>query len=134
MTTPAEKYAALLNREVGRLKFGSLCFWGVWFGKPYDNQHRITGADGQADLLHVGFDGGELLSVWSPVGLEASTSIFQIAAADRVRWEWYYYGRPQTPENLYFEDYLRGQAGKTNANWYQPNLIPVSGSPAVAMY
>jgi hypothetical protein len=130
----ADKYAALLNREIGRLKFGSLQFWGVWFGRPYDNQHKITGAGSQSNLLRIRFDGGELLSVWSPVALEASASVFQIADAERVRWEWYYYGRPQTPENLYFEDFVRGQPGTTNATWGERNLAPFFGSPAVAMY
>jgi hypothetical protein len=28
---------------------------------------------------------------------------FQIA--DRVRWEWFYYGQPKTAANFYFEEF-----------------------------
>jgi hypothetical protein len=111
MATPAQEYAALLNRKLEQLPCGSLQFWGVSFGRPYDNQHAIVRAEGEANLLRIRFNEGELLSVWSPSGLKASASVFQIADAERVRWEWYYYGRPQTPENLRFENYVKGQPG-----------------------
>ncbi|MBA2590474.1 MAG: hypothetical protein H0U98_17825 [Alphaproteobacteria bacterium] len=109
--TLAEKYAASLNRELSNLPCGSLRFWGVSFGRPYDNRHEIVGAEGESNLLRIRFNEGELLSVWSPSGLKASASVFQIADAERVCWEWYYYGRPQAPENLCFENYVKGQPG-----------------------
>ena len=77
------------------------------------------------------FNHMELLSVWSPGNLVASKTLFRIEDAERVRWEWYYYGRPQTPENLYFEDFVRGQNGVTNANWHEPDLQPDYSFPAV---
>jgi hypothetical protein len=111
MATPAEEYAALLNRKIGKLPEGGLRFWGKWFGRPFDSSFTITGFEAQSDLLNIRFAGGGSLSVWSPSGLEASASVFRIAKAERVRFEWYYQGRSQTPENLCFEEYVKGKLG-----------------------
>ena len=111
---PAEKYAASLNRGLGNLPCGSLRFWGVSSGRPHDNQHTIVGVEGESNLLRIRFNEGELLSVWSPIGLKVSASAFQIADAEGVRSEWYYYGCPQTPENLRFETYVKGQPGTSD--------------------
>ncbi|HWY62681.1 MAG TPA: hypothetical protein VNW15_12340 [Rhizomicrobium sp.] len=127
----AEDYAALLNRKHAKLKQGTLRFWGVWFGRPNDSWHRIVACDAEPDLLKIRFNDSELLSVWSPSGLEADTSKFQISDASRVRWEWFYYGRPQTPANLFFYDFSKGEKGTSDVNWYEPDLRPQSGFPAV---
>jgi hypothetical protein len=129
----AEKCAVLLNRNIGLLKTGSLRFWGLWFGRPYDNVHQIASCDHDRDLLRIWFNEAELLSVWSPDGLEANATTFRIATAARVRWEWYSYGKSRTPENLYFEDYPKGVRGTSNVNWYQPILEPLPGYAAVEM-
>ncbi len=43
-----------------------------------------------------------------------------IATATKVRWEWYYYGRPQLPENLMFNAYeLNGDTITLRSNWRQ---------------
>jgi hypothetical protein len=130
MATTAEEYAASLNLKLGNLPRGSLRFWGVWFGRPYDNNHSIVGAEGQSDLLRIKFDDGELLSVWSPSGLKVSATVFQIADAARVRWEWNSYGSPAGYEEKCFEDFQKGQNGISNS---RPSayLKPVPESMAV---
>ncbi|HEV2578155.1 MAG TPA: hypothetical protein VGU25_13185 [Acidobacteriaceae bacterium] len=45
--------------------------------------------------------------MWNPVGTEINATEFRIESADAVRWTWYYYGRPQTPENLFYKDYVK---------------------------
>ena len=42
---------------------GTLRIWGDWFGRPYDNAHRIVSVAVDADTLLIGMDGDELLSV-----------------------------------------------------------------------
>lgn len=42
--TPTE-FAEKYKSQQGQVKGGSLCFWGHWFGKPYDNYHQITSVD-----------------------------------------------------------------------------------------
>jgi hypothetical protein len=66
--------------------------------------------------------------------MTADKSQFRINRADRVRWEWFYYGRPKTAENLFFKDFVR--AGQnipptTNVNWYSPDLTADVSLPAV---
>jgi hypothetical protein len=113
------------------LKSGTLRFWGLWFGKPHDNWHRIVSGGATSGALQFRFDNAELLSVWNPRGLKANASIFRIEDASRIRWEWFYYGRPHTPENLYFLDFFKGDVGTTNVDWYKPELVPLKGYPAV---
>ena len=116
------------------LKAGSLRFWGEWFGKPYDNYHRIVGCSATGDTLRLDFDEGETLTVLKPIELEASATAFAIHLASNVRWEWFYYGRPKTPANLYFYEFVnRGSTieARTNVDWYSPNLSPSIHEKAV---
>ncbi|MFL6691021.1 MAG: hypothetical protein ACJ8IR_12685 [Alphaproteobacteria bacterium] len=120
--TYAECYSERLNRVLAELKFGTLRFWGVWFGKPNDNVHGIVGSNADRNLLRIQFDQGETLTVAEPNGLKASSSVFSIRDASRVRWEWFYYGRPPIPANRYFMEFKRGEAGISNVDWYEPDL------------
>jgi len=107
--------------SVPSMKSGTLRFWGDWFGKPYDNQHRVQGCTVEGSALVLRFDGGERLLVFDPRGVEVSEGQFYISDASRVRWEWFYYGRPQTRANLYFMEYTRSGdtiSGSTNVDWY----------------
>jgi hypothetical protein len=73
------------------------------------------------DCLRIEFDEGEVLQVWGPDRCSISDQAFVIEQAHRVRWEWFYYGRPKTPENLYFQDFARDGdriAVSTNADWF----------------
>jgi hypothetical protein len=36
---------------------GTLRIWGDWFGRPYDNAHRIVSAAVDANTLLIGMDG-----------------------------------------------------------------------------
>jgi hypothetical protein len=123
---------------------GSLRFFGDWFGGPRDNVHILTNIEVEDDTLVLRFDAGECLRIWHPRGLELRRSheyphpSLVIAAASRVRWESYYYGRPQTPENLRFIDYTIG-AGRVErtTNWeaqLQAQSTEDSSRPAVELY
>ena len=99
---------------------GSVRFWGDPFGRPGDNDHRVVSCRAQGDVLHLGFDEDERATVWAPTGLTIAGRGFRIRDADGVRWEWYHYGRPKTPENLRFYEYAatpRGVIVTTNAPW-----------------
>jgi hypothetical protein len=81
--------------------------FGDWFGRPMDNVHKVDNAEADGDCLILSFDGGETLRVWNPSRYELAGYTIRIADSDHVRWEWYYYGRERTPENLFFHDYLK---------------------------
>jgi len=127
----ASAYADQLIRELPSLKPGTLRFWGRWFGRPYDNCHYVVGCEAQDEVLRLRFHDAEVLSVWSPVGLDTSQGVLRISDAARVRWEWFYYGRPQIASNLYFLDFVKGRPGTSNVDWYVPELTPLMDAIAV---
>jgi hypothetical protein len=105
---------------------GALRFFGEWFGgRPYENVHWLESASSADDSLVIRFDSG-ILRVWEPRGLELRVPVdysrlrdaprLSIAHASRVRWEWYFYGRPETPENARYFDYVvrRGKLARTS--------------------
>jgi hypothetical protein len=105
--TEIESLLAKYKHGKPDIKTGSLRFFGDSFGRPGDNQHTIVKIDYQAqdDCLIIRFNAGETLFVWQAKGIKADKDNFLIQSANRVRWEWFYYGRPQTPENLYYQQY-----------------------------
>lgn len=120
MQEPADDVAATLAAALARGEDvgGSLCVFGDWFGKPLDNWHRLVGVRVVEAALVLAFDEGEVLSVWEPRGLEVTPPGFVIRTATRVRWEWFSYGRPRTPENLRVQEHRPGDAPAVRlANW-----------------
>ena len=103
-------------------------FWGEFFGRPYDNVHQIVGSRcSNDDVLVVEFNGQETLTVHTPEDFKIDAETFVIGNAERVIWEWYYYGRATKPENLYREEFTRDGdniIGVSNVDWYNPNLNP----------
>ena len=83
------------------------------------------------------FDHGESLHVWQPGDLSFHGRQFVIASAVRVLWQWYYYGRPKTPENRYCEDYIVSCdhiEAKSSADWYVTDLKADLKTPAVIIH
>ena len=118
---------------------GSLCIWGNWFGRPMDNFHRLTLVtfDRQLCKLILTFDNQERLTIWNADSIIETQGHFQIDKADKVLWEWYYYGKPQIEENLFFEEYEHLDSKinfKTNVNWFNKNNTDLtSKKPAVSI-
>ena len=130
----AQQIARQIQDALPEVKSGTLRFWGHWFGRPHDNQHQITHCEVEESVLRISFDQGEVLTVWQPVRAKVSPSEFKIGDAHRVRWEWFYYGRPKTPANLYFQDFSISAGGivaTTNVDWYKPEFKTGLWHPAV---
>jgi hypothetical protein len=125
-----------IRLEIPRVKSGTLRFWGEWFGRPYDNVHRIIGCMSVKDCLTLHFNEGETLSIWSPSLVTANQRAFRVEDAEHVRWEWFFYGRVQSDENRFFMDFQK-VGGKvtasTNVNWYKPALRPTTAAPEVEL-
>jgi hypothetical protein len=123
-----------LAEALPNVKSGTLRFWGAWFGRRYDNLHWIVSCELQGEDLSVRFDEGEVLRVWAPRRATIDENNFRIVEANRVRWEWFRYGRPKNPANLYFEDFTRQGtpiSTETNVDWYSPPLQTDASLPAV---
>ena len=125
-----------INESLPNLKAGSLCFWGDWFGKPYDNIHRITSATWTEDFDVIHFDGGETLLLSNPRKWFLKRGRLLIRDADVVRWQWFYYGRMPSPETLQFIEYRRvGDRVEASASKLDeiPRTIDLS-KPAVELH
>jgi hypothetical protein len=111
ITTPvlasAVEIAAHIQHLLPSVHSGTLRFWGVWFGRPYDNYHNIVRVEAEDDCLIIHFDNEETLRVWHPAQCQIDPKQFIIRSASRVLWQWYWYGRPHAPGNLMTDDFNR---------------------------
>lgn len=89
---------------------GSLRFWGEWFGRPYDNFHKPVNAKLNSGVLVIQFKDGEKCTIYDPSEIVNEPNDFHIANASKIMWEWYYYGKEHTPENLCRREYANGGA------------------------
>jgi len=113
--------------------------FGDWFGMPYDAHHVIEGVSASDGCWEFHFDQGEKLFVWGATELLVGTPrpttqpsgdpVLVIPSADRVRWEWFHYGRPQSPDNLHFREYRRTPQGVALTTDY---LHPADSGPSIA--
>ncbi|TVP81894.1 MAG: hypothetical protein EA353_01075 [Puniceicoccaceae bacterium] len=113
---------------------GSLCVFGDWFGRPMDNWHRLISHEEDHFSVKMLFNEGETLEVWQPSGFRLDRQGFIIQSASRVRWEWFYYGRPQLPENRFFiEHRVVGESvlASSNVDWAPHCFKPSMTEPAV---
>lgn len=144
MPTEAEEAADAIIRLLAdqsvpahqRIKSGTLRVFGDWFGRPHDNIHVIVAAEADADVLTVRFNEDERLTVWRPRGAVVNRAEFRIRSADRVTWEWFNYGRPKAPENLYTEEHwLEDGAVRatSNADWYTKRFDPSTADAAAEL-
>jgi len=132
----ALQIASLITYRANDLKSGALRIWGDWFGRPHDNLHRAISAEATSTELRVAFDQKEVLIVREPAGATIDSASFRINSAERVRWEWFYYGRPHIAANRCFLEYVR--EGKrlhfsTNVDWYVPEFKTDLAMPAVEL-
>jgi hypothetical protein len=75
-----EEFVEKYNRKEGLIKGGSLCFYGHWFGRPYDNYHRLELAtfDSITNTLTLTFDENETLSILNPQDISEFEKKFTI--------------------------------------------------------
>lgn len=50
-------------------------------------------------MLTIRFNNGEKCTVHEPSGIVNEPNDFHIESAEKIVWEWYYYGKERTPEN-----------------------------------
>lgn len=135
-STEAAEIAAHIQRLLPDVHSGTLCFWGVWFGRPHDNFHSIVGAEADSDCLVLHFNDEETLRVWQPGAWRIDAHEFVIHSASRVLWQWYWYGRPHAPGNLMSHDFVRQGAQVTFASTFPVSTpgMPTLLEPAVQIH
>ena len=91
---------------------GSLCIWGEWFGRPYDNIHTIESFKWSSTEIVIHFDKGETLYITDPVEIINEKNQLIIGDASKVLFVWYEYGKEQIYDNLYVRQYIKNNDGK----------------------
>lgn len=71
---------------------GSLCFYGDWFGKPYDNFHKIVQTNYDGEILEIKFDHLEHLIIYEPENIISTKNELKITKAKKVKWMYIPYG------------------------------------------
>lgn len=139
MTSEADRAAATLSRmiELGKPPSGTLRMFGCWFGKPLDNHHVLVAVEALPEaVLMLTFNNRETLRVWNPQQITITDTEFRINSANRVRWDWFYYGREQSYDNLcWYEFHREGNivvaSSKTIGS--QQQLKPAVDQPAAEL-
>jgi hypothetical protein len=133
---PEPEDVAKFVREHAAQINGSLCVFGDWFGRPMDNWHKLVSHEAKEGYIRLAFDEGETLEVWDAAGARMEGKSFIIQRASRVRWEWFYYGRPKLPENRFFiEHVVSGESidASSDADWAPRVFKPSRAEPAVSI-
>ena len=136
-TMTTEDFVNKYNSNSGQVKGGSLCFYGHWFGRPYDNYHQVKSLtfDKDSGVLTMDFNEGEQLTIKNPADIKEYKNQLTIERADKIYWTWYSYGNPQTKENFFFIDIEKANGqlnGKSNVNWYTPDFKDLTlNKPAI---
>lgn len=78
---------------------GTLRFWGEWFGRPYDNLHKVRTAqfDTTTHELFIYFD-YEVLQIKQPHGICNTEREFYVHDAKEILWQWHSYGEPTSKD------------------------------------
>ena len=71
-----------------KTKSGSLWFFGVSFGRPYDNVHKVKSIHYDGELLIIAFERWDELFVYNPQGIESTEKELKIAGASKVKWSY----------------------------------------------
>lgn len=132
----AREAAEQITGQLPDIMRGSIAVFGDIFGGRIDNIHTVISAEASDDpvRLIIYFDQGETLEVWDPADVTVGADVFRIGDATRVRWAWFYYGRPQIESNRQFIDHVKiGCHVKATRRVIRaaPKLAPDAGRPAV---
>lgn len=119
-----QEFVKKYNSYKGTIKGGTVCFWGYWFGKPYDNFHQIAfvGFDETEQKLELLFTESESLIIEFPEGIKEYSNRIEIESAKKILWQWHPYGKPynNTPEDYSYIEIIRNDGsieGKSEDNW-----------------
>jgi hypothetical protein len=125
--------AGRINREISTIKRGAFKFWGVWFGRPFDNVHTIVRAESHIDTLRFSFAAGEDLLLCNPAGIRIDAEKFIVLKASRIRWTWYPSVARDTPNSMEYLFDGRGVTRNTEVRWCRESRSPDVNAPAIEM-
>lgn len=124
-----QEFVKRYNSYKGTIKGGAVCFWGYWFGKPYDNFHQIAFVrfDEIEHKLELLFTESESLIIESPERIKEYNNHIEIESARKILWQWHPFGKSytNTPADYSYIEIIRNKddfEGKANDNWREEAL------------
>ena len=100
-----EQIATDISAALPDVKKGAMRLWGEPLGRPGEDGHTLIACDAANNCLRLRFAHDEILAVWNPKDVEIGPSRFRIGSADAIRFTYYWWDRPRTPENIFYRDY-----------------------------
>lgn len=58
-----------------------------WFGRPHDNQHRLTSVNATDESLHIQLDGMHTLELTGEVNVELADGTLRLSDFDTLIWD-----------------------------------------------
>lgn len=71
---------------------GRLCFYGDWFGKPYDRFRKIIHTDYDSEVPEIIFDSSERLLIYNPQNIVSTEHELKIEKAEKIKLMYTSYG------------------------------------------
>lgn len=114
----------------------SICIWGEWLGgRIGENAYLLEKEEKKVENVILYFSENEKCTIVKPVNMLWNGKRLSVKSADKIIWEFYYYGKPQTPENLITIEYCLLDDSHVNViqkgNWQRDEVIKTKGKIAI---
>src|SRR5699024_10519462 len=104
----AKEITRLIN-QLEEKPGGTLRIFGEWFGRPYDNYHKISECTYKDEILKMTFDTGETIKIWEPSHIIFNANELIFKGSTCVEFSRYDYGKPRTNENVIINRYTNNE-------------------------
>ena len=101
----AEEVLWALRDWFGQVSAAGLKLPSGWFGRPYDNLHRLSSAQLIADRLTIVLDEQMILMLARPTAVRYRNGNLVISGFDHCVWDWREYGSGQP----HLETFVKGE-------------------------
>ena len=126
----------MLDNIKGRA--GSFRFYGHWLGRATDSIYKLSKIDIAKDgTITIILEDDEKVIISNPSNLVEKKDCIVVEFADEVIFQWYYYGKDKTKENLYhfrFKYTENEIQTSSNVDWYKPKFKTEYGMNALELW
>lgn len=132
-----QEFVALVKEGKQLFREGSFRIFGAWFGRPYKKKHLIKSAEfNQVErILTLYFSENEKLIITNPRNIFEATTYFKILKADKIKLEWFSFGKQQIEENMFFNSYyIVDNEIKAVSNFKKSTFDLSKTAPALMIY
>jgi hypothetical protein len=96
-----EQIVTVIVEWFDRVHGASLKLPNGWFGRPYDNLHRLTRATFSAGTVIVVLDECQELSISSPGSVSVDPKELRLVNSTRIVWRWVEYGSTEVHVDVF---------------------------------